>query len=274
VCFLTHCPSIVETSTPTEVDEAWAQAARHLRSVTATEGPKVISETPLGQGGYLIRVEFILTAAVPHIYTGLEPIATATGLSLALDRPGAAIFSIPTVPVVPAPAPPAPILDPECPVIPVAPRPPAIGGSCGSVPSAFFSYAIYIPEDVVQSARDGVISLVLTTGSNPVRHLRVRMLPRPLPGQQPEDLNPSTACGQFNVNYIPPGTTVTIDGMTERITYRRGAGGETSGEHLVSGVDSELFTWPILTCGLGYYLLIDVDSNVLMKVALSVANRE
>jgi hypothetical protein len=274
VCFMAHCPDIDETSTPDEVDAAFGRASRHLRSVTVTEGPTVLSETPFKRGGYLMTVEFIMTAAVPYIYTDLEPIASAAGTSLSVHKSGAAIFATDTIPEVPPPPPPTLIRDIECPIIPAAPTPPAIPGACGTVPSAFFSYAIYIPETAVVNSRDGVISQSVTTGRRSVRHLRARLLPRPLPGQQPEDLDPSTTCGQFVINFIPSGTKVTLDGMTEQIIYQVGANRPTRGEHLVSGIGTELFSWPILSCGLGYYLLIDVDTDVLVNADLSISSRE
>jgi hypothetical protein len=173
-----------------------------------------------------------------------------------------------------APQRPAPIIDPDCPVIPTPPKAPAITGACGTAPSSFFSYAIYIPDSSVQSWRDGVIQLTVRTGTKATRYMRVRMLPRPLPGQTPADLEPSTICGEFVVNYIPSGTLVTLDGMTEEVIYKKGASDPVRGDHLLSGIGSEVFTWPLLTCGMGYYMLIDVDVNTLVNVSLSVANRE
>jgi hypothetical protein len=58
------------------------------------------------------------------------------------------------------------------------------------------------------------------------------------------------------------------------VIYKKGASDPVRGDHLLSGIGSEVFTWPLLTCGMGYYMLIDVDVNTLVNVSLSVANRE
>lgn len=275
LCFLTGCPDIQSNSTNTTIDDAFNDVVRHMRNVTCTEGPTVLSEVPLKRaGGFALKVEFILTAAVPYIYTEPELVASATGTSLVSHKAGATITPITTIPLVAAPKRPKPILDPDCPAIPTPPKAPAIAGACGTVPSSFFSYAVYIPETSVQSWRDGIIQLTVRTGSKATRYMRVRMLPRPLPGQTPADLEPSSICGEFVVNYIPSGTLVTLDGMTEEVTYKIGAADPTRGDHLVSGVGSEIFVWPLLTCGMGYYMLIDVDTNTLVNVSLSIANRE
>jgi hypothetical protein len=45
-------------------------------------------------------------------------------------------------------------------------------------------------------------------------------------------------------------------------------------DHLVSGENGGLFQWPLFTCGLGYYVLVDVDVNTVVDLALAVADRE
>jgi hypothetical protein len=274
MCFFSYCPDIQSNSTQTTVDTEALKAIRHMRGVSVTEGPKVLAEMAFSKGGYGIQVEFIMVATAPYIYTEPVKIASANGTTLVTHKTGATAFTITTIPVVTAPAPPTPIIDPDCPPIPATPKPPSLTNDCGTAPTSFFSYAIYIPDDAIQSWRDGIIQLSITTGSKATRYLRARFLPRPLAGQLPSDLDPKSQCGSFVINYIPPNTKVLLDGMTERITYQQGAGQPVSGAHLVSGVGKEVFEWPLLTCGLGYYLIIDVDTNTLVNVSLSTANRE
>jgi len=275
ICFFAHCPTLDGATTDTAVDAAVLPVLRHLRNVTAVEGPIPTQERNLSCGGYFIRVEFTFVAATPHVYTEPVTVATQSGTSLLVHQSGASIFPITPIGV-PAPkAKPKPLVDPDCPVIPPVPLPPALPSACGTQPSAFYSYAIYIPETSVQSWREGVVQLEMTTGPKPTRFARVRMLPRPLPGQTPLDLNPDSACGSFMVNYIPANTTVRLDGMTERVTFTVGNADPVSGEHLVSGVGTEMFQWPLLTCGIGYYVIIDTDTAArFARVSLATANRE
>lgn len=274
LCFMASNPPVYEGMSPAMVDAATVPVLRHLRAVTTVEGPIVLKEYPLSCGGYAIQVEFTMVAAVAYVYGDPVLIARATGSTLQAVRPGSLIAPTDTMPVCVPKPPLKALVDPDCDPVPEAPRPPSIPGACGTEPASFFSYSVYIPRTSVESWIDQVVSLEITTAAKPARHVRVRMLPRPLAGQTVEDLNPCDACGSFVINYIPPNTKVTLDGSTERITYKTAAGAEQRGEHLVSGVGSEIFSWPLLTCGLGYYALIDVDTLTVVNLALSVTGRE
>lgn len=138
----------------------------------------------------------------------------------------------------------------------------------------YLSYAMYVPDAVLKTWQEGVLNLQIKTGAKPTRQMRVTLLPRPLEGQLPEDLDPCSNCGSFIIDYAPANTIVYIDGMTERVTMAVGTGAPLPADHLVSGVDGGLFDWPILTCGTGYYVIVDVDVETVTSLALGVVNRE
>jgi hypothetical protein len=275
VCFLAYNPNVNVGTQPAAATTAFNAAVRHLRDVTVTEGPTVVRQFSLKScNAYAMQVEFTMVAATPFIYTEPAVIASAVTSTLTAVAPNALIFPITTIALGTPPAKPAPIADPDCPPLPAVPKPPALSSFCGTTPASFYSYAVYIPESSVQTWKDGVIQLTLTTGSKATRYLRVRLLPRPLPGQQPADLDKNSQCGAFLLNYIPPNTKALIDGMNERVTFTTGASPAVAADHLVSGIGSEIFQWPLLSCGMGYYMLIDMDTNALVSMSLSTANRE
>jgi hypothetical protein len=138
----------------------------------------------------------------------------------------------------------------------------------------YLSYAIGVPETALRMWADGVMLLQIRTGAKPTRQMRVRLIPRPLPGQQPQDLDPCTVCSGFIIDYAPANTLIYVDGMTERVTMKVGNGPVQPADHLVSGENGGLFQWPLFTCGLGYYVLVDVDVNTVVDLALAVADRE
>jgi hypothetical protein len=138
----------------------------------------------------------------------------------------------------------------------------------------YMSYAMYVPGEILKTWQDGVINLQIKTGAKATRQMRVTLLPRPLDGQLPEDLDPCTNCGSFIIDYAPANTIVYLDGMTERVTMAVGTGAPLPADHLVSGTDGGLFSWPLLTCGTGYYVIVDVDVETVTSLALGVVNRE
>lgn len=275
LCFLTHCPDVNgDLQTQAQMDAVTDKAIRHLRRVTCVDGPRVIKQFKLNGGGSLIQVEFNLVAATPWLYGEPKDIASAQGETLAAHLAGALVYPITTLaPCVPIP-PPSPIIDPDCPPVPSPPSAPLLTSACGTEPASFFSYAIFIPETAMNIWQDAVPILTIETGESEVRHVRIRFMARPLSGQQPDDLDPCGGCASFVINYIPGSTKTVVDGMTERVTMQRSNGAVQSAEHLVTGVGTEIFDWPVLSCGVGYYVIVDVDVNSIISLDLFLANRE
>lgn len=138
----------------------------------------------------------------------------------------------------------------------------------------FTSYAITVPNSALRAWADGVLMLQIKTGSQATRQMRVRLIPRPLDTQLPEDLDPCSVCSEFVIDYAPANTVIYLDGMTERVTMRVGNGVPQPADHLVSGPNGSVFSWPTFACGLGYFVLVDVDVKTVTSLALAVANRE
>lgn len=138
----------------------------------------------------------------------------------------------------------------------------------------YLSYAIAVPDTALKAWADGVMLLQIRTGAKATRQMRVRLIPRPLPDLTPAELDPCSICSSFIIDYAPANTTVYLDGMTERVTMQIGNGTPQPADHLVSGENGAIFEWPLFTCGLGYFVLVDVDVNTIVETALGVVNRE
>jgi hypothetical protein len=167
------------------------------------------------------------------------------------------------------------ITDPDCDPTPPPPRPAIPDVACAPEPDYRNSYSIFIPESAIPGWQGVLPNLSLTAGATAVRSIRVRMMERPLPTQHPTDLDPCNACGGFTVNYIPADSTIELDGCSQSATMH--LPGDVSGvaNHLLSGIGADsLFEWPELSCGLGYYMVIDVAPDSLAKIDLSVALRD
>lgn len=266
LCFLIDCPGNATTE--------WERKFRQFRSVTCFYGPKVRNEWDLSCGGHMVEVEFYLRADVPWMYGATREVATAEGTTLTAVEPGATIVPISTIPPCTYVETVSPLIDPDCPPVPEPPTVPDISLGCSAEPASFFSYAALIPDSALQTWQDAVPTLTIRTGAQPVRHVRIRMLPRVPETAAVTDLDPCTGCASFVIDYIPPSSVAVIDGMVERVTMQQSNGPLQSAGHLVSGIGSEVFEWPSLSCGISYYMVVDVDSDSVIGLDLAVTNRE
>jgi hypothetical protein len=267
----------IEQRLPADPATCFEQYMRQLRDVSCITGPVTIAE--LGTSvGHVEQVEFGFVAGRPWVYgaeqvlvDGNDPINELDSLVTTLPR---------TVAICAAPKQPALVTDPDCPPIPAPPRSIAPAASCVDPPDYYEPYAVLIPDDRIPLWKDVVPVLSVMSGSQAIRAIRIRLMPRPLPTQLPEDLDPCSACGQFVIDYVPPNSSFTLNGMEERAFITQPGDVVTSADHLLSGIsDDELFEWPTLSCGSSYYVLIDVavpagGSGALTSVGLSLVTRQ
>lgn len=272
------------------VDDCIEPSIRNLYEVTCIDGPRIIEEY-VPSTGAMCKVEFTLVANVPYIYGVTKTVASGDGAEISSYIPGADVFPIETMPLcIPDRVTPM-VYDPSLPAIPDPPRPPAI--ATVPVAGSYNSFAITIPSDAVPMWEDVVPTLSISTGgstlwrgpngdaevvipSRDARNVRVRMVPRPLErfGQAPEDLDPCSACDSFFITYIPPNSTITIDGVRERVTIEQTGGRISNANHLILGADGGPFEWSSLSCGTGYFLLVDIPKTNAVAATLSLTARQ
>lgn len=275
LCFMTSCPTVGQYDSEAVMDAAVTRVLRHVRDVTCISGPEPINEYNLRSGGHMIEVEVTFVAGTPHLYSDPISVAKAEGTTLTAVDPTASIFSVSTLPACAFEPTVLPLLDPDCPVVPDPPYVPALGTQfCAPEPATFFSYAIHIPASMLHAWNDAVPTLTITTGEQAVRHVRIRFLPRIPETANVANLDPCSACSSFIIHYIPGSTVAVVDGMTERVSMQRSNASAQAAEHLLTGVGTDVFEWPVLSCGIGYYCLVDVDVNSIIGLELSISHRE
>jgi hypothetical protein len=167
-----------------------------------------------------------------------------------------------------------PIVDPDCPPVPSPPRPPVIDESCISDVDEYRRFTVTIPADVVPRWSDLVPIVNLTTGNEAVRQLRVRFYSNPQ--QLPVfDLVQCDFVGEFIVSYLPPNSTMTIDGTAQEVLIVGQAGLAQTGSHLLYGSGGGPMVWPFMSCGSQYDLAVDIDPDATgLQFELCVAARE
>lgn len=268
---------------PTE-DACFRKYARQLRRVTCISGPVTIEEYQPTHGA-MEKVEFAFTAETPYIFGLQQEVLTMIGGKyLSRTSSGAPLITntktadyrlTNTLPMCePGGNKPKPYTDPHCPPIPLPPRTNVSTTACDPADPYKIGYALPIPDALIPTWSDVVPIFSLTAGGYGARDVRVRFLPRPLPTQSAEDLDPCSACGSFVIDYIPPHAKFTVDAAEER-AYITHSNIQTTANHLLSGVTSgSLFEWPVLTCGTGYFVILDLPENRITKFSIDLATRE
>jgi hypothetical protein len=169
---------------------------------------------------------------------------------------------------------PGPVVDPDCAVVPSAPRPPVLEIACLDLPSAWRRYTALIPAEEVPLWRDSVPIVRVTTSELAARQVRVRFYPNPFDNPV-ETLDPCDFCGEFVISYIPPESTMTIDGIRQNAVVVTAAGAQGA-SHLLYSSDGGPMTWPLLSCGISYTVVLDVSPEGVEGVSaqLCTAARE
>ncbi len=166
-----------------------------------------------------------------------------------------------------------PLADPDCPTIPSAPQPPAIVDDCIEEVGTWRRYWAIIPADQISEWLDLVPTITITTGPIAARQVRIRVYQNPFE-VAPDNFDASTREAEQIVSYIPPLTTLTIDGVAQRVWAEVDEAGAIAADRLLYGTGGGPATWPVLSCGTAYLVSFDVpldapEGNLSVDVALT-----
>ena len=149
-----------------------------------------------------------------------------------------------------------PLLDPDCPPIPAPPQAPALVDECVIEVGTWRRYWLTVPAAEIADWLTDVLTLTLSTGAEAEREVRIRTYSNPL--GLPPYLMQSAPEGELVVRYIPPGATVELDGVSSRAIASVDGQSGLAADHLVYGPQGGPPTWPVLRCGAGYLISLDV----------------
>jgi hypothetical protein len=168
-----------------------------------------------------------------------------------------------------------PLLDPDCPPIPAAPRPPTITDDCIEEVTLWRRYVSVIPNGEVAEWQSTLPTFELTTAGEAERQVRLRIVPNPF--DYPVDqIDLDNFCSEQIVSYLPPNTKMTIDAELERVFAEVDGGPMLSADHLLYGTGGVPPTWPDLSCGISYIVLVDVPPSSLagnLDTAITLTRR-
>lgn len=146
--------------------------------------------------------------------------------------------------------------DPDCAPLPTPPKPPVIPSECIDEVGMWRRYTVVIPASEVRLWLEAVPTIILSTGSDPERQVRVRFYRDET--NSVAEATSGTPAGEMIVTYIPPMTELTLDGVSERSWASVNGGEEQPAGHLLYGTGGIPASWPVLSCGSGYVVTLDV----------------
>lgn len=278
VCFLSCCPQIDPCTTdeqgnvidnPYYPDNCLDDYLRKFRLATVTEGPSVSTKHEMSDGGVAWEVQFTIVCAVPWAYGNPHSVFDAEPFPhppITYNEPPNACPDD-TV---------ADLTDPWCPAVPMAPTVPVVPLSCFELPTTWDRYTFPIHADAVRTWQDSVPTVVIKTGSGDGIHsIRLRFYADPLGREDLSALNNCDFCGEFFISYIPANATFTVDGEVELITVEQVSSQQRTvvrdASNVVMGSDGGPYSWPLITCGYAYLLVIDTPVNEERPSWLSVS---
>lgn len=165
------------------------------------------------------------------------------------------------------------LVDPDCPPLPTPPAPPVVDSGCIEEVGIWRRYWFSVPASEVQAWRTMVTTIELRTGLFPARQVRIRVRPNPF-DYNTNELEESDWCSEQIVSYMPAGTTLTLDGLMERVWAEVQGSNPVAADHLLYGTGGVPATWPELSCSIGYFISLDVpldapESNLDIGVSLT-----
>lgn len=246
---------------------------RSLRRVARVEGPYEVNKVYTSEGAVVQTVRWAFNAEMSYVY-GLPRFVGNFAENEIIYAPTYRVGRL-SANIGECTQPRAlRVVDPDAPVTPPKPPPSLRASRPAPATPAREPIGVVIPDSALQTWIDSVPIIKITASSKDLKDVRVRFFPIPFDGLDPVDIDPCSACGSFEISYIPRGYTLTLDGADERAYIASDSGKTTTAAHLLTG-DRNLgvMRWPVLSCGTGYLAVIDTR-DVAAKVNIELAVRE
>ena len=150
---------------------------RTLHRVAGTQGPTKMWERTTSAGTVLRAVEFYFRAGRPTPYGPTDTLLYDQRMSVLPTAPWIDPDVIEETAVV--------IIDPDCPPVPSPPRPPTIANACVTPETAWYRYWLTVPDRYVDSWSATSPQVVIRSGAEEIRQVRVRAYPNPFGRELP-----------------------------------------------------------------------------------------
>lgn len=221
---------------------------RHLYDVGILDGPTVTERVWVSESLLWATVTFTLVAGNPYIFgepldTGDDWTTIMSGDDVQADPDDVYQRCLPPVPCA---------RDNSCPTPSLPPAPPAPLSPCYATGPANFKVArIMVASEEYPAWSELVPVVEVLAGDEDLRRLLVRFWFNPANAECGiDELDPCDSCGDVNVSFVPAGSTLTIDGRTQRsvIECETEFRGVARSAPDLYGQQGGLFTYPFFPC--------------------------
>jgi len=255
---------------------------RSLRRALVNDGPTVTSKFTTSDGAAVWTVSFTAVVGEPWEYGSevgviegfLDPAVTVPWVGGVvpdggyLDLDGAMFDD--TVCATPVWE---PLQDPNCPALIPPPLPPSVPLGCWTPPTRWRRRQITIPSSFIPLWGEVVPKFAVHARDADVRDLRLRFY-ADVDGNGDISSDPCSYCGDIVVSYVPQGSTLIFDAAAREVYAVDASQRRRRADAVVFSTDGTPFDWPILTCGLGYVVTLDLPKTQAAPVFdLSLFNR-
>jgi hypothetical protein len=253
---------------------------RSLRRVVFNNGPTFTSKQTTTDGGAVWTASMTAVAGNPFEFSAENPIVEGFGVvtnPYVCSPAGAVNLNGPIVDDSSCkPIAYVPMFDPECPAFIAPPAPTTVPLGCYVPPTNWKRRQFTIPEEFIPLWGEVVpkIEIHNPSATKPIRNLRIRFY-ADVDGDNDISDDICAYCGDIVVSYVPPGETLVLDG-SDQLVYvdSPGAAGKRRADSLVFATDGTPFSWPVLSCGFGYIVTVDLPQTATMpSVDLSLFSR-
>lgn len=260
---------------PWTPQECLIEFERHLRNVAFIDGPTITKKRQMTSGDWMVMVTFTAVAGDPYRFgTPINIVSNFLGPGFIwgadvgmFDDSGEEITDTACLPVTWEP-----LVDPLCPVVQAPPSVPDAGMNCFDVPEDWVRRWFTVNADQIPEWGDVVPLLQVEALFADVRNLRVRFYSDDGSHVITDTCDPLM---DLVVTYIPFDYTLIVDAESRTVFAADAFGNLRRADSLVRASDGTPFEWPVISCGDGLIVAVDVpeDSEDLPAVSLSLASR-
>lgn len=265
LCYLNCAPELDFTANA-NVSTCIDHYLRTLHDVSTITAPTLQKKSPLTSGGEVWLVTFTLLAGNPFEFGASVPLISGfMDPTIAVPYVGGIVPAggsfdddgfVQNDPACPK-ATYQPLNDPTCPQIIAPPPVPNIALSCFTFPVNYVRRQFVIPKAQVPLWGDVVPYMAIKARSREVRNLRLRFYADVFESGNPND-DPCNFCGDIVFSYIPAGAEMVLDGVNQQVYVENIQQGRRQASSLVYASDGGPFEWPLMSCGFGYIVTIDL----------------
>lgn len=281
LCYYASPPEVDWEAEGESLEDCLSPLRRSMRRVSVNAGPTVVSKHGFSDGTCFWEVSFTARAGIPWEFGDVVKVVEGFRDSTVADPYVAPydgdidtdgfVFDEPDC----SGREWTPIYDPADPEFLAPPTPPDLIPTGFEPPANWVRRYLTIPSDVVPLWGEVVPVIAIHTGAQEVRKLRLRFYPDPYKDSAGIGEDPCSFIGDIMVKYIPPNSTMILDGASERITIRDYAGRTRDASSLAMTSSKSPVEWPSLTCDIQYVMAADEPQSPVLnyKMDVSLVNR-